>query len=49
MDAIASFIVRVLEAPADAAAKAAVRGDVHALTAKFPLYAEMLADLERPR
>ncbi len=49
MDEIASLIVRVLEAPADAAGKQAVRGDVHALTAKFPLYADMLEDLERVR
>ena len=45
MDAISSFIVRVLEAPADDAAKRAVREEVHALTRRFPLYADLLKAL----
>jgi glycine hydroxymethyltransferase len=38
MDAIASFIARVLAAPDDEATTSAVRADVEALCRKFPLY-----------
>jgi glycine/serine hydroxymethyltransferase len=39
MKQIAAFIDRVLSAPDDAAVTAAVRGEVRALTKRFPLYA----------
>jgi glycine hydroxymethyltransferase len=38
MDAIASFIVRVLASPDDEAVLKAVRADVEGLCRKFPLY-----------
>jgi glycine hydroxymethyltransferase len=46
MDRIADAIVRVLRAPGDDAVIAAVRAEVHALTAGFPLYADLLRRLE---
>jgi len=42
MAQIAELIDRVLSRPGDAAAEAAVRDDVQALTSHFPLYAERL-------
>jgi len=42
MAQIAELIDRVLSRPGDAAAEAAVRDDVQALTSRFPLYAERL-------
>jgi glycine hydroxymethyltransferase len=38
MREVAALVARVLEAPADAAALAAVREEVRALTSRFPLY-----------
>ncbi len=46
MDVVADCIVRVLDAPEDAAVIAAVAKDVHALTAKFPLYPDLLRRLD---
>jgi glycine hydroxymethyltransferase len=40
MDAIAALIDRVLSAPGSASVQAAVRGEVEALTERFPLYGE---------
>jgi glycine hydroxymethyltransferase len=40
MAQVASLIGRALDAPADAAALAAVRADVKALCARFPMYAD---------
>jgi len=40
MATVASLIGRALDAPADAAALAAVRADVKALCARFPMYAD---------
>jgi glycine hydroxymethyltransferase len=40
MATVATLIGRALDAPADAAALAAVRADVRALCARFPLYAD---------
>jgi glycine hydroxymethyltransferase len=45
MDRIADVIARVLRAPADEAVVASVRGEVHALTKGFPLYADLLRRL----
>ncbi|HEY4223825.1 MAG TPA: serine hydroxymethyltransferase [Myxococcota bacterium] len=45
MRTIAALIARVLRAPADDAALAAVKAEVHALTARFPLYARLLREL----
>jgi glycine hydroxymethyltransferase len=45
MDRIADVIARVLRAPADEAVLASVRGEVHALTKGFPLYADLLRRL----
>ncbi|MCC7073125.1 MAG: serine hydroxymethyltransferase [Deltaproteobacteria bacterium] len=45
MSAIADLIARVLRAPTDAASLAAVRADVRALAARFPLYARLVAAL----
>ena len=42
MAQVAELIDRVLSRPGDAAAEAAVRNDVQALTSRFPLYAERL-------
>jgi glycine/serine hydroxymethyltransferase len=39
MARIAGLIDRVLAAPEDRSVSAAVKDDVHALTAEFPLYA----------
>jgi glycine hydroxymethyltransferase len=41
MDAIASFIARVLAAPDDEAVAAGVRADVEALCRRFPLYPDL--------
>ena len=38
MGQVASLIGRVLDAPADEASLSRVRGEVHELTRKFPLY-----------
>ena len=46
MDAVAGLIARVLKAPADDASLAAVRTEVHALAARFPLYPRMLKELD---
>ncbi len=46
MDAVAGLLARVIEEPADAAVLDAVRKDVHALAARFPLYARMLKELD---
>jgi glycine hydroxymethyltransferase len=43
MDAIASFISRVLAAPDDESTARAVRHDVEALCRRFPLYPELMA------
>jgi glycine hydroxymethyltransferase len=43
MDAVGEFIARVLAAPDDDRALAAVRSDVNQLCKKFPLYPERLA------
>jgi len=43
MKTIGALIVRVLDAPEDESVRAAVRGDVATLTARFPLYASRLA------
>jgi glycine hydroxymethyltransferase len=43
MDAIAALIARVLAAPDDEAVARAVRGEVEAMCAKFPLYPELAA------
>ena len=45
MDIVADCIARVLKAPEDAAVQKAVEHDVHALTARFPLYADLLRRL----
>ena len=45
MTAIAGLIARVVRAPGDAASLAAVRTDVRALAARFPLYARLIAEL----
>ncbi len=45
MDAIARLIARVARAPNDEASLAAVRADVRALAARFPLYARLIAQL----
>ena len=45
MDAIAACIVRVLQAPGDAAVESAVAKDVRTLCARFPLYPDLLARL----
>jgi len=37
---VAALIGRVLDAPADLASLAAVRADVKALCARFPMYAD---------
>ncbi|MBI4013625.1 MAG: hypothetical protein HY359_15005, partial [Candidatus Rokubacteria bacterium] len=42
MEAIAEFIDRVLKGRGDGRVESEVRGDVAALTARFPLYAERL-------
>jgi glycine hydroxymethyltransferase len=46
MDVVADCIARVLAAPEDAAVLAAVERDVHALTSKYPLYADLLRRLD---
>jgi glycine hydroxymethyltransferase len=46
MDVIADLIVRVLKSPNDVATLEGVKKDVHALAARFPLYARMLEELE---
>ena len=46
MDVVADLIARVLKDPNDDGAIAAVRGEVHALTKKFPLYADLLQRLD---
>ena len=46
MDVVADCIARVLAAPEDAGVIAAVEHDVHALTAKYPLYADLLRRLD---
>jgi glycine hydroxymethyltransferase len=46
MDVVADCIARVLAAPEDAGVIAAVERDVHALTAKYPLYADLLRRLD---
>lgn len=46
MATIAAFIGRALSAPEDASALAAIRNEVHALTAKFPLYGNHLDAFE---
>jgi glycine hydroxymethyltransferase len=45
MDRIADAIARVLRAPGDDGVLAAVRGEVHAMTKGFPLYADLLRRL----
>ncbi|MBI1948060.1 MAG: serine hydroxymethyltransferase [Deltaproteobacteria bacterium] len=45
MTAIAGLIARVVRAPGDAAVLEAVRAEVHALAARFPLYARLIAEL----
>jgi glycine hydroxymethyltransferase len=46
MDTVADCIARVLSAPNDAAVIAAVERDVHALTSRYPLYADLLRRLD---
>jgi len=46
MDVVAGLIARVLKAPGDDASLAAVRGEVHALAARFPLYARLLREID---
>ncbi|HEY1097571.1 MAG TPA: serine hydroxymethyltransferase [Myxococcota bacterium] len=46
MDVVADCIARVLEAPADAGVLADVKSKVHALTARYPLYADLLRRLD---
>jgi glycine hydroxymethyltransferase len=46
MDAIAGLIARVLKAPSDDAVLKGVSGEVHALAARFPLYARLLREVE---
>jgi glycine hydroxymethyltransferase len=41
MDAIATFIARVLAAPEDESVARQVRADVEALCRRFPLYPEL--------
>src|SRR5512140_1311412 len=43
MATVAKLIVRVLDAPADEASLARVRGEVRELCAQFPMYADLLA------
>ncbi len=45
MDAIAGLIARVLASPKDDASLAAVREEVHAMAARFPLYPGLLRQL----
>jgi glycine hydroxymethyltransferase len=45
MDRVADLIARVLKSPNDANVLDAVKHDVHALTAKFPLYKRLLDQL----
>jgi glycine hydroxymethyltransferase len=46
MDIVADVIVRALKSPDNAAVKAQVKADVHALAARFPLYAELTQRVE---
>jgi hypothetical protein len=48
MDRIAALFARALAAPDDAAVLSAVRADVEALCAEFPLYPEGLHLAVRP-
>jgi len=43
MATVAKLIVRVLDAPADEASLARVRGEVRELCEQFPMYADLLA------
>ncbi len=46
MDVVADSIARVLEAPTDTGVLADVKKTVHALTARYPLYADLLRRLD---
>lgn len=46
MDVVADLIARVLQKPSDEAALSQVKSEVHALTKKFPLYADLLKRLD---
>lgn len=46
MDVVADCIARVLEAPTDVGVIDDVRNSVHALTARYPLYADLLRRLD---
>ena len=48
MKTVARLILRVLDSPDDEAEIGRVRGDVHALARRFPLYAKRLAATREP-